>query len=222
MLRIIVADNVSIFLAGVARTLALQEGIGIVAQCTDRERLLDATLAHRSSIVVFASSLNVNLQRILQIGHAAGNKLVVLAEDPESLRKYTSLGFDGVAFRNLTPPELVTCVRRVGAGEKYVQRTYRASMVDGMDEIGSRVRARLKPKEMQMVALVGEGYKNKEIASRLGTSEQVIKNSLKAIYDKTGVSDRLGLALLTIHHRPLAEAAKDTLLSMENEQYALH
>ena len=75
------------------------------------------------------------------------------------------------------------------------------------DIVGARVRDRLTPKEMKIVALIVQGCKNKEIAIRLMTTEQVIKNYLRSIYDKTGVSDRLELALFTIHHRMLAEAA---------------
>ena len=56
--------------------------------------------------------------------------------------------------------------------------------------------------------MIAEGSKNKEIALQLGTKEQVVKNYLRSIYDKTGVSDRLELALFTIHHRALAEAAE--------------
>jgi DNA-binding NarL/FixJ family response regulator len=68
---------------------------------------------------------------------------------------------------------------------------------------------RLTPKELQIVALVAEGCKNKDIATQLGTKEQVVKNYLCSIYDKTGVSDRLELALFTIHHRALAEAVEN-------------
>ena len=75
------------------------------------------------------------------------------------------------------------------------------------DSVGARVRDRLTPKEMQIVALIVQGCKNKDIALQLNTKEQVIKNYLRAIYDKTGVSDRLELALFTIHHKVLADAA---------------
>ena len=72
------------------------------------------------------------------------------------------------------------------------------------------MRDRLTAKELRIVALIVQGYKNKEIASQLGTTEQVIKNYLRNVYDKIGVSDRLELALFTIHHRILNEAAAAT------------
>jgi len=102
--------------------------------------------------------------------------------------------------------DLVDCVRRVGRGQRVVQRTNVTTM-PAADSVGARVRDRLTPKEIQIVALIVQGCKNKEIALQLGTKEQVIKNYLRGIYDKVGVSDRLELALFTIHHRVLAEAA---------------
>jgi DNA-binding CsgD family transcriptional regulator len=68
---------------------------------------------------------------------------------------------------------------------------------------------------MKIVALIVQGCKNKEIAQRLGTTEQVIKNYLRSVYDKTGVSDRLELALFTIHHRILAAAAAEAVNGMQ-------
>src|SRR5260370_34361258 len=76
--------------------------------------------------------------------------------------------------------------------------------------VGLRVRDRLTAKELRIVALIVQGYKNKEIATQLGTTEQVIKNYLRNVYDKIGVSDRLELGLFTIHHRLLNEASAAT------------
>jgi DNA-binding NarL/FixJ family response regulator len=73
---------------------------------------------------------------------------------------------------------------------------------------------------MRIVALIVQGCKNREIASRLKTTEQVIKNYLRSVYDKTGVSDRLELALFTIHHRVLAQAATDVGNKLEAEEQA--
>lgn len=68
-------------------------------------------------------------------------------------------------------------------------------------ELGPRERdkPRLSNREREIVALVAQGFKNKEIAERMFISEQTVKNHLHNIFDKLGVSDRLELALYAIH-----------------------
>jgi DNA-binding NarL/FixJ family response regulator len=90
-----------------------------------------------------------------------------------------------------------------------IQRPDEATGLDQEASIGTRVRDRLPPREMKIVALLVQGCKNKEIALRLGTTEQVIKNYLGTVYDKSGVSDRLELGLFTMHNRILAAAAAE-------------
>ena len=123
----------------------------------------------------------------------------------------------GIVGRSITGPALIDCVRRVARGQRCLTAMPERSMQD-QDTVGARVRDRLTPKEMQIVALIVQGCKNKDIANQLGTKEQVIKNYLRSIYDKIGVSDRLELALFTLHHRLLAEAAQaaGNLIQMKN------
>ena len=123
-------------------------------------------------------------------------------------------GGHGVVYRNVTSASLVDCVRRVARGETWVQDIAVPSELTENDMVGLRVRDRLTAKELRIVALIVQGYKNKEIATQLGTTEQVIKNYLRNVYDKIGVSDRLELALFTIHHRILNEAAAATAAGM--------
>lgn len=207
MKKIILADNQSIFRAGVAKTLAIQDDIRIVAQCANNERLVHAVRTFRSSIVIFASSIQPNLPQLIQIVRSAGSKLIVIAENTESLHTYAGHGFDGVVFRDIDGPSMVDCVQTVASGKIYLQQKSGRSLTEEADAVGARVRDRLTAKEIKIVGLIVQGYKNKEIATHLGTTEQVIKNYLRNVYDKTGVSDRLELALFTIHHRTLAEAA---------------
>jgi len=100
-------------------------------------------------------------------------------------------------FRSVTGPALVECVRRVAAGDSWLPTQAAPPEAIEEDLVGARVRDRLTPKEMRIVALIVQGCKNREIAIRLKTTEQVIKNYLRSIYDKTGVGDRLELALFT-------------------------
>jgi len=206
MNRVILADNQAIFRAGAARVLALEDDMRIAAQCEDAEKLFVAIEALRGSVVLVSSSLRLDLKELLTRTRAAGSRVVMVSENAEQVAEDLAVLFDGVLCRNVPGTVLVDCVRRVAQGQRFVQRSNVTTM-QASDSVGSRVRDRLTPKEMQIVALIVQGCKNKDIATQLGTKEQVIKNYLRSIYDKTGVSDRLELALFTIHHRALAEAA---------------
>jgi len=206
MNQLILADNQAIFRAGAARVLALEDDLRIVAQCEDTDKLFAAIDAFRGALVVAGSSLRPDLPVLLPRIRALGSRVILVAENTEHVSDEAAALLDGIVCRNVAGAELVECVRRVARGQRFVQRANVTTM-QAADSVGARVRDRLTPKEMQIVALIVQGCKNKEIALQLGTKEQVIKNYLRAIYDKIGVSDRLELALFTIHHRVLAEAA---------------
>jgi DNA-binding NarL/FixJ family response regulator len=206
MNRLILADNQAIFRAGAARVLALEDDMRIAAQCEDAAKLFAAIDALRGSVVLVSSSLRLDPTNLLARTRSAGSRIILVAENTEQLGEEMALLFDGVLCRSVPGTVLVDCVRRVARGQHFVQRSNVTTM-QAADSVGTRVRDRLTPKEMQIVALIVQGCKNKDIAMQLGTKEQVIKNYLRSIYDKTGVSDRLELALFTIHHRSLAEAA---------------
>lgn len=205
MNRLILADDQVIFRAGAARALALEDDMRIVAQCEDAGRLRANIPNFRSSIIVLASSISSDLPILLSLITQAGSRVVLIAEKDAEISAEVAAEVGGMVSRSVTAAELIDCVRRVGRGQK-VERIA-VSTMPLQDAVGARVRDRLTPKEMQIVALIVQGCKNKDIAAQLGTKEQVIKNYLRSIYDKTGVSDRLELALFTLHHRLLKEAA---------------
>jgi DNA-binding NarL/FixJ family response regulator len=189
----------------------------IVAQCEDRTRLLTSVAANRNAVVVFSSAICTDLNAMLALLAEADSLGILIAEKSEHLPETHALRLAGVIGRSITGPELIECVRRVARGQRWVQRG-NVTMMPPPDDVGARVRDRLTPKEMQIVALIVQGRKNKDIATQLNTKEQVIKNYLRSIYDKIGVSDRLELALFTLHHRVLAEAAAKagTLIQMKS------
>jgi DNA-binding NarL/FixJ family response regulator len=217
MNRIILADNQAIFRAGAARVLALEEDMRIAAQCEDSARLFSAVDAWHGSIVLFSSTMPLDAKALIARAQEASSRTILIAENGAVLPPDLTQLLDGVVFRNIAGPDLVDCIRRVASGQRSVQHANVLSIA-AQDAVGSRVRDRLTVKEMQIVALIVQGCKNKHIATQLGTKEQVIKNYLRSIYDKSGVSDRLELALFTIHHRVLAEAAAKagTLLQMKS------
>ena len=191
MNKIILADSQAIFRAGTAKVLAMGEDLRIIAQCTDLERLQHAITTFPGCVVLFAASMRPDFVRIHTLLDSVSSWGVVIAENNESANTYLQQGFRGVVFRNVTGPALVDCMRRVAQGEIWVPPQIMQPDSTEEDMVGTRVRDRLTPKEMRIVALIVQGCKNREIAVRLKTTEQVIKNYLRSIYDKTGVSDRL-------------------------------
>ena len=217
MNKVILADSQAIFRAGTAKVLAMNEELRIIAQCTDLDRMYHAITTFPGSIVLFASSMRPDLTRLRMLLETTGSRGVVIAENSESAASFLQQGFRGVVFRNVTGPALVECVQRVAAGDTSIPPQLMLSDSPEEDMVGTRVRDRLTPKEMRIVALIAQGCKNREIALRLKTTEQVTKNYLRSIYDKTGVSDRLELALFTIHHRVLAQAAAEVGSKIDSE-----
>jgi DNA-binding NarL/FixJ family response regulator len=218
MNKIILADSQAIFRAGTAKVLATDEDLRIIAQCTDLDRMYHAVTTFPGSIVLFAASLRPDLIRLRLLLEGVGSRGIVIAENNDAPGTFVQQGFRGVVFRSVTGNALVECVRRVAAGDVWLPPQLMQADSPEDDLVGTRVRDRLTPKEMRIVALIVQGCKNREIAMRLKTTEQVIKNYLRSIYDKTGVSDRLELALFTIHHRVLAEAAAEVGSKLEAEE----
>jgi DNA-binding NarL/FixJ family response regulator len=218
MNKIILADSQAICRAGTAKVLATHDELRIIAQCADLERLLHAISTFPGAIVLFAASLRPDLGRMRKLLEISNSRGIVIAENSDSASGYLQLGFRGVVFRNVSGNSLIECVRRVAAGDTWIPPQLVVTDSAEEDLVGSRVRDRLTPKEMRIVALIVQGCKNREIATRLKTTEQVIKNYLRSIYDKTGVSDRLELALFTIHHRALAAAANEVGSKLEAEE----
>jgi DNA-binding NarL/FixJ family response regulator len=184
----------------------MEDDVRIVAQCDNAARLLAAVEANRGAVILLSTGLRVDLPSLLAQAKQMGSRVILITERSEDLGEDVLSQLDGVVSRNIAGPELVDTIRRVAHGLRCV-RYASVTTMRVSDSVGERVRDRLTPKEMQIVALIVQGCKNKDIATQLNTKEQVIKNYLRNIYDKTGVSDRLELALFTIHHRNLAEAA---------------
>ncbi len=78
MKKVILADDHPIFLTGMAKMIALEDDMRIVAQCVDKERLMRAISTLRSTVAIVASSLQPDMPTLVRLAHAVGCKLVVL------------------------------------------------------------------------------------------------------------------------------------------------
>ena len=160
MNRIILADNQAIFRAGAARTLSLEDDMRIVAQCEDSPKLFTAIDGLRGSVILVSTSLRLDHRELLARTQAAGSRTILVAENTEQVPDDLPVLFEGILHRNVGGSVLIDCVRRVASGQRFMQRANITTM-QSSDSVGTRVRDRLTPKEMQIVALIVQGCKNR-------------------------------------------------------------
>src|SRR6516164_9024270 len=159
MLKLILADNQAIFRAGIAKVLAVEDEMRIVAQAQTPEQMFMALDKFRAPVLVVAAGFHSDFALIAQAANKAKTRVIVLADTGESAQKHMSNGAHAVVYRNVTSAALVDCVRRVARGETWVQYFFNDTETTENDMVGLRVRDRLTAKELRIVALIVQGYK---------------------------------------------------------------
>ncbi|HEY4843883.1 MAG TPA: response regulator transcription factor [Terriglobales bacterium] len=209
-IRVIVADTQAIFRAGLRKIFALEDDIRVVGQAESFDQTVAAIQKFSSDIVIFEAALTPNpLDAVSDLIRQSGScRIVVVLQEPdqEMTLDLFRRGAHGIVSREIEPEVLVECLRKVAQGEPWLESravawVMQAYRTQGLRPAGSRPKVSLTPKESLIVSCVTQGMKNKEIALRVGTTEQVVKNYLRKVYDKLGVADRLELALYCLNHR---------------------
>ena len=209
-IRVLLADQQAIFRAGLRKIFAVEDDIRVVGQAESLEQTLGSAGKFAVDVVIFESALAPEPAEAVTefMRKSRESRVIVVTEQPnqeltlECLRR----GAHAVISREIEPDALVDCVRKVASGEAWLDSQGTAWVLNAYRnnatrQTGNRPKVQLTPKESVIVACVTQGMKNKEIANRVGTTEQVVKNYLRKVYDKLGVADRLELALFCLHNR---------------------
>jgi DNA-binding NarL/FixJ family response regulator len=216
-IRVIVADTQAIFRAGLRKIFALEDDIRVVGQAETLSQAIAAVQKFSADILIFEGALAQNPSDAVSglLRQSGGCRLVVVLQQPdqEMTLELFRRGAHGVVSREVEPEMLVDCLRKVAQGEPWLEAHAIAWVLDayrtqGLRPAGARPKVQLTPKESLIVSCVTQGMKNKEIALRVGTTEQVVKNYLRKVYDKLGVADRLELALFCLNHRVVEREGK--------------
>src|SRR6202521_3454120 len=207
--RVILADTQAIFRAGLRKVFALDDDIRVVGQAETLVQTQSAVAKFSADVLIFEAALTPNpveaVVNLLRQTPSLRMVVVTPGADEDLTLDLFRRGAHGIVSREVEPELLVDCVRKVVAGDtwldsqavRWVMEAYRNQ---NNRPTGSRPKVQLTPKEMLIVSCVTQGMKNKEIALRVGTTEQVVKNYLRKVYDKLGVADRLELALYCLNH----------------------
>ena len=209
LIRVILADTQAIFRAGLRKIFALEDDIRVVGQAETLPQTQSAVAKFSADILIFESALASNpVETVTELLRQAPQlKIVVVTpvSDEQLTLDLFRRGAHGILSREVEPETLVECLRKVAGGEPWLESQAIHWVMDAyrghnLRPSGARPKVQLTPKETLIVSCVTQGMKNKEIAVRVGTTEQVVKNYLRKVYDKLGVADRLELALYCLSH----------------------
>ena len=209
-IRVLVADDHPIFRDGLRKLLESEPDVAIVGEASSGSEciqllgklkpdilLLDLRMPDKDGLAVLEE---VNFD-------ALQTKVIVVTatEDDRDVVRAMRLGARGVVLKQSATDLLLRSIRKVHQGEIWLDQRMTAEVMKAFAKSAEGGARREKPllsdREKEIVQLVAQGYRNREIGEKLFISEQTVKNHLHNIVDKLGVSDRLELALYAIHHR---------------------
>src|SRR4051812_45648769 len=214
-IRIILVDENSLFRDGLANLLAAQQDLDVAATVDSPAGAIDQIRKWRPDIILLGwAASSAGSQKVfaaIQESRLAARVIMLTSDEAkEDFVEAVKQGCCGVVPKQTSTELLLKSIRKVHAGEFWLDRMTTAEVIrrlakkqpaNGGARLGVRDHgAALSQREREIVVLVAQGFKNKEMAERMFISEQTVKNHLHNIFDKLGVSDRLELALYAIHH----------------------
>ena len=215
-IRIVLADDHPIFRDGLKQLLGMEKDFEVVGETGHGDEVIPAVEKYRPDILLLDLKMpGTHGLAVLQKMQAAASetKVIVLtaSEDKNEFVQAMKLGTCGIVLKQSATELLFKSIRKVYEGEIWLDSHTTAAVIRQFasgEEVPaaatngrSRDRLPLSQREREIVTLVAQGFKNKEMAEKMCISEQTVKNHLHNIFDKLGVSDRLELALYAIHRK---------------------
>ena len=202
-ISVVLADDHPLVLDGMESLFRVERDIVVVSRCRDGAAALRAVREHRPDVLVLdirmpqGDGLTV-LRTMKEEGLDTRVIVFTAAVDEDEVVEAIHLGVRGVVLKEMAPESLVLCVRHVHAGGEWLERRSASRALDLMRkrEAGaSTIASLLTPRELEVVRLVVQGLRNKEIAKRLSLSEGTVKIHLHNTYDKLKVEGRMALSV---------------------------
>jgi DNA-binding NarL/FixJ family response regulator len=200
-IRIVIADDHPLILQGLEVLLRQEPDFEVLASCRDGEETLRTVCLYRPDILVLDILMPVKdglvvLRELRREELPTRVVLLTAALNEDNVLEALHLGVAGVVLKEMAALLLIQCLRKVYAGDQWLEKRSISRVLDKMlrREAGSQEVAKvLTPREIEVVRLVTEGLRNKEIAAKLAISEGTVKIHLHKIYEKLRIESRLEL-----------------------------
>jgi len=211
--RIIVADDHPVVRFGVRNMLESEPGFEIVGEAEDGDVAITETLELEPDVLL----LDVQMPRLpgLEAMRAIMDrsprvKIILLTStvSTQEVIEALQIGARGIVLKDSVAGDLTKAMRAVLSGDYWIGGERVMNLVTALNSLMKQAAAvpekktyGLTPRELDVVTCIVEGCSNKDVAKQFAISEETVKRHLSNIFDKTGVSTRLELALFAIAHK---------------------
>ncbi len=203
-LKLVIADDHSIVRTGVQALIAQESDLTIVAEVSEGWSIPSLVAEQRPDILILDLNMPgpnpIHLIRELRQTHP-GLAIIALTmhDDPEWVRGALRAGAAGYVLKDEASAELIKAIRTVADGGSWVTPSLASALVSDNPAVWEAVRdLPLTRREREVLALVGQGLSNREIAERLCISPYTVQNHLGNLYAKLGVDSRVKLARIAM------------------------
>jgi DNA-binding NarL/FixJ family response regulator len=196
MTKVILYSVQPVLVAGLQKVLAPLNGLMLSGVCPTIDQLMEHVQMERPDLLLIEVTEDVTLEVLSVLRSTAGNTPVILWAESvptEFVLQAIGLGVRGILRKSLPVELQVKCLVKVAAGEFWVEKAL-------SDKLLCTKRVVLTPRERQLVDLLVQGMKNKEVATSLGITEGTVKVYFSRLFQKVGVKDRFELALFALEH----------------------
>jgi DNA-binding NarL/FixJ family response regulator len=200
-IRLVVADNHPLMLDGMENLFRLEEDFELLARCKDGIETMNAVRRHRPDVVILDIRMSgmdgLTIARAILADKLPTRVVLFTAElKDDQLLEAFRFGVQGIVLKDIAPQLLVQCVRKVHAGEQWIERHFAVLTLGKIlqrEAIVREIETLITPREINIVKMVAQGLRNKEIAGKLFISEGTVKVHLHNTCAKLQLKGRLAL-----------------------------
>jgi len=211
-IRVLVADQHPVIRIGVENLLQSESGIQVVGEAGDSDQAIAKTLELCPDVLLLALNLP-GLETMRNMADMSPDTRTILLTNSiskQEILQALDLSAHGLVLKEALIKNLTSAIRAVFAGKYWIGDRRATSLAEAIPTTNQKPPAAekkaigLTPRELEVVGCVLKGSSNRDIAQQFQLSEETVKRHLSNIFEKTGVSTRLELALYAIEHQLVA------------------